>query len=262
MFDAVQGVEVGYVLCGVIWAIAMGFAVGNYACSLVHRLPRGRLLLDKKPYCGNCGHELEVRDLFPVFSAVSLKHKCRYCHVPFPTSHTWTEILVGLLFVLGFLQHGFGEQFLLIACLGVFLITLAAIHANEGVVMGKMLLCIAVFGMLHRTQVDGSIYGFFQGGLIALVVGAVIWRKEIKPAGHVFTLPTKLELFTIGGLCVGLYHLPLFAFYFLLFYGLSWAVGIVFSRSHKPIPLSVAFGFAVMLPVLYPHLTPWVLPHH
>ena len=55
MFDAIQGMKFGYVLAGLIWSVALGFAAGNYACSLVYRLPRGRLLLDKKPYCGSCG---------------------------------------------------------------------------------------------------------------------------------------------------------------------------------------------------------------
>src|SRR5689334_22737308 len=129
MFNGVLGVPFGFVLCGVIWAVALGFAAGNYACSLVHRLPRGRLILDKKPYCGNCGTLLRVKDLFPVVSAFMLRHRCRYCGAPFPVSHTWTEILVGLLFVLAYLRYGYGDQFVLVVFLGTFLITLAAIEA-------------------------------------------------------------------------------------------------------------------------------------
>ena len=53
MLDAIIGMKIGYVLCGVIWATAMGCAVGNYACSLVHRLPRGRLTL--LTGTGTCG---------------------------------------------------------------------------------------------------------------------------------------------------------------------------------------------------------------
>src|SRR5438045_3828787 len=183
MFDAVAGVKFGYVLCGIIWAIALGFAAGNYACSLVHRLPRGRLILDKKPYCGSCGEPLQVRDLFPVVSALMLRHRCRYCKTPFPVSHTWTEILVGLLFVFAFFQYNFTEPFILIVCLGVFLITLAAIQANEGLIMGRIVLCIIVFGMLNRALIDHSIFNFFQGGTLAFLIGAAVWHKQIKPAG-------------------------------------------------------------------------------
>jgi len=272
MFDAIQGIKFGYVLCGIIWAVALGFAAGNYACSLVHRLPRGRLILDKKPYCGHCGAELQVRDLFPVVSALLLRHRCRYCRTPFPVSHTWTEILVGLLFVLAFFEHGFSERFLLIILIGIFLITLAAIEANERLIMGKILLCIAVFGMLNRVLWDGTIYHFFNGALFALVIGSVLWRKQIKPAGHIYTLPKAVELLAVGGLCVGDQGLILFLPLFAMFYALDWLIRKILSSfgstegpgaagdpslkakdDGKPL-ITVAFGLAVILPVLWPKL--------
>ncbi len=252
MFDAVEGIKFGYILCGIIWSIALGFAAGNYACSLVHRLPRGRLLLDKKPYCGTCGHELEVRDLFPVVSAVMLGHKCRYCRTPFPVSHTWTEILVGLLFVLAFLEHNFGEQYLLIVCLGVFLITLSAIEANEKTVMVKLLVPVIVFGMLLRTLVDHTIYEFFLGGIDGLFVGCILWRKQIKKVGHIFVPPMQAWLMSVGALCVGNKGLFLFFTLFAGFYAIDWTVRKVFSA--KPPLITVAFGLATILPVMYPAL--------
>ncbi len=258
MFDAIRDMEFAHVLMGIIWAVALGFAVGNYACSLVHRLPRGRLILDKKPYCGNCGEMLQVRDLFPVVSALMLKHRCRYCGTPFPVSHTWTELLVGLLFVLAFFAHHFSEHFLLIVTIGVFLITLAAIEANEGVIMGKILLCIVVFGMLYRTLQDGTLFNFFQGGLLGLIAGAVLWRRQIKPVGHVYSLPKPAELLAVGGLCVGQSGLPVFFALFAGCYAIDWLIRKL-AHSAKPPLLTVAFGIAVMLPVLYPQLgvAPW-----
>lgn len=253
MIDAVKDIPFGYVLCGVIWAIALGFAVGNYACSLVHRLPRGRLILDKKPYCGSCRTPLQVKDLFPVVSALLLRHRCRYCGTHFPVSHTWTEILVGLLFVLAFLQFNFGQEYVLIVCIGVFLITLAAIQTNEGIIMGKMLTCVAVFGMLYRVLLDGEIYGFFNGALYSLIAGAILMHKQIKPTGHVYSLPPSVLLMTVGGLCVG--EAGLIRFFAL--FGLFYAVGLlrpVLMRGSGEMPITVPFGFAVMLSLMYPSL--------
>ena len=250
MLDAVQGVAFNYIVCGIIWAVVLGFAVGNYACSLVHRLPRGKLLLDKTPYCGSCGTLLKVRDLFPVFSALLLKHRCRYCGAPFPTSHTWTEVMVGLLFVMAYLQHGFTEQYILIVSVGVFLITLAAIEANDHIVMGKVLLCVAVFGMLCRVLMDGTIYGFVEGALFGLLVGVVLWRRQIKRVGHIYVLPKPALLLAAGGLCVGGGHLFDFLFLFAVFQLALWLIG-----GAKKAPLvTVSFGFAVIVPVLYPKL--------
>jgi len=253
MFDAVAGIKFGYILCGIIWATALGFAAGNYACSLVHRLPRGRLILDKKPYCGHCSAELQVKDLFPVVSALLLRHRCRYCNEPYPVSHTWTEILVGLLFVMTFLQYNFSEHFLLIVCIGIFLITLAAIQANEGMVMGKIVVCTMLLGILNRTLIDGTIYGFFDGGMVALLISGIIWRKDIKPVGHIYKLPDPVLLITVGGICVGAKALPVFFILFAVFYVLDFIIRKAF-RSPKPPLITVAFGLATTLLVMYPDL--------
>jgi prepilin signal peptidase PulO-like enzyme (type II secretory pathway) len=252
MFDAVEGVKFGYILCGIIWAVTLGFAAGNYACSLVHRLPRGRLLLDKKPYCGTCGTLLQVKDLFPVFSALALRHRCRYCRTPFPVSHTWTEVLVGLLFVLAFLQHSFSDRFLLVVCLGTFMITLAAIEANERVVMGRVLVCIAVSGMLYRTLLDGTIYNFFLGAVYGLFLSALVWRKQITPEGHIFKLPPPMTLSALGGLCAGGDNILAFFVFFAAFYATDRLIRTLFRARTGPL-ITVAFGLAVIIPVLYPN---------
>ncbi len=260
MFDAIEGIKFGYVLCGIIWAITLGFAAGNYACSLVHRLPRGRLILDKKPYCGNCSHPLDVKDLFPVISAVLLRHRCRYCRQPFPVSHTWTEILVGLLFVFTFFKYGFSEQFLLVVLVGIFYITLAAIQSNEGVIMGRIVLCIAVFGLLFRVLQDHTIYLAFNAALYGAVLGALLWRKDVKPVGHIFSVPKPALLLTVGGLCVGENDVVVFWALALVFYIIDWAVRKIL-RAKKPALITVSFGLATMVPVMYPGLIHYVMPY-
>ena len=252
MFDAIWDMKIGYVLCGIIWSLACGFAVGNYACSLVHRLPRGRLILDKPPYCGSCGTLLQTADLFPVFSALWLRHKCRYCKQAYPTSHTWTELCVGLLFVLAFFQHGYGEMFILIACIGVFLITLAAIQANENMIIGKIVTCLVIFGAVYRTLVDGSIFPFLQAGLTGILLAALIWRKDVQKIGHVYMPPPQALMLAAGAICVGMNQLLLFA---VLMLGLYAVFFILAALRRTRVVLSVPFGLATIIPVLYPKLT-------
>ncbi len=253
MFDGVLDVKIAYVLCGVIWAIAVGFAIGNYACSLVHRLPRGRLILDKPPYCGHCGTPLATKDLFPVFSALMLRHRCRYCKTPFPVSHTWTELLVAALLVLAYFKFNYGEQFLLVSMLGVFLIVLAAIHANEGMVMKNMLVVVAVSGAMLRLLMDHSLYPTVEGALYALLLAAVIWRKKLVKVGHIYTLPTPALVLAVGGLCVGAALLPQFLVLYAAFWLLFWLAGKL-GLMHAP--YTVAFGLAVMLCALYGAVLP------
>lgn len=251
MFDYVWDVPIGYVLCGVIWSLACGFAVGNYACSLVHRLPRGRLVLEKPPYCGTCGTLLATKDLFPVFSAMLLRHRCRYCKTPFPVSHTWTELLVGVLFVLAFFQYGYGEHFVMIAFIGVFFITLAAIEANEGIIFGKIILCITVCGLIYRAMLDGGIYNVLEAGLYSLLFSALLWRKQVKKVGHIYVLPPQALLLIAGAMCVGAASFSLFAAILL---GLSVVFYLWSLLRHAPFRLSMPVGLATTITILYPSI--------
>lgn len=240
------------ILAGIIWSVALGIAAGNYACSLVHRLPRNLSILEKKPCCGSCGAMLQVKDLFPVFSALWLKHRCRYCGVKYPTSHTWTEVLIGLLFALCFLQYNFSESYLLVATIGVFLITLAAIDTNEGYLELRVLLVIVVAAMVLRTLWDGNIYGFFSGALFGLIAGLFLWRSQVQRVNHIYSLPDGAKLFALAGLCLGAKGLVLF---FGLF-GVSlllWAL-LSKARGAARLTLTTPFAFAVMLPLLWPQL--------
>jgi prepilin signal peptidase PulO-like enzyme (type II secretory pathway) len=247
----ITGLLLGYTAGGVVAAAFFGFMAGNFACSLVHRLPRGKSILAHTPYCGSCSHPLSELDLLPVIGALMLRHRCRYCGVPFPTSHTWTELLIALLCVLAFLHYNFTDPFILAIGIGIFLIVLAAIEINDELIMGKIVLCTAVFAMLNRVLLDGTLYNFFIGGLIGLIIGAAVWRKQIKPVGHIYTLPKPAELLMLGGICVGLRNLVPFLALFALFSAGHWLVRKVL-RAQKPQPITVAFGLAVTLLVLYP----------
>lgn len=50
--------------------------------------------------CPHCKHELSVFDLIPVFSWLSLRGKCRYCHKPISVQYPLVELGMALLFVL------------------------------------------------------------------------------------------------------------------------------------------------------------------
>lgn len=243
-FTGIENMESRYIWSGIIWMIVMGLAAGNYACSLIHRLPRGRLLLDKTPYCGSCGTLLQVRDLFPVFSALLLRHRCRYCGTSFPISHTITEILLASLFVLAFLQYGFSDMSVLIGAMGSFLIILAAIEVNENLIMGRVMLCIIVVGMLLRILVDGELFNFVLGGLFGVIAGALIWRKSIVKDGHIYRLPRQAELMTMAGICVGSTYFLKFLLLFVLSYGITWLL------SGKTIRITIPYGISIILLLL------------
>jgi len=248
MLNAIQGMDASYIWSGVIWALVCGLAVGNYACSLIHRLPRGKSLLGDAPYCGTCAAPLQPIDLFPVFSALWLRHKCRYCHTPYPISHTITELLVAALFILTFFQYNFSDVGVLILAIGTFLIILATIEVNEKIIMGWVILCVLVFGMLLRTLVDHTLFNFVLGGLFGIIIGALLWRKKIVKAGHIYKLPVQAELLSVAGICVGADLFPKFIAVLFALYAASWLFSKILK---KALLFTIPLGFSVLLVLLY-----------
>jgi len=254
MFEAAAGLPFGFILAGIIWAVALGFAAGNYACSVVYRLPRGEPMLEKKPFCGSCGTMLATKDLFPVVSALILRHRCRYCSAPIPISHFWTEVLIGLLFALCFLQFNFTEDFLLVASLGVFCIILACIESNEGFVSNLILAAVLVTGLIFRTLHDHTLYGFFGGALAGFCLGLIIWFRHIKKTGHRYSLPDGVRLLAVGAGCIGSGNVVVF----LAVFAAAWVltrVGMKTLKKERRLPLTIPFGVAVTMPLLFPQLT-------
>src|SRR5690349_8076964 len=107
------------IVAGLIFMCVLGPAVGNYACSVVYRLPRSQTPFEKKPYCGHCGTMLKPIDLFPLISFILTRGKCRYCGDPIRASYFVIELLCLAVFIINFLSLGMSDSFLLLTAFSV-----------------------------------------------------------------------------------------------------------------------------------------------
>ena len=175
-------------LIGLIFMLILGPAVGNYACSVVYRLPLGRTPFERHPFCGHCDADLKPKDLFPILSWLSTRGRCRYCRGPIPGIYTVIELACLVIFVANFLHFGISENFLLYAACEVFAVILAAIQWQQGwlssSIYGYALTCAALARTLH----DATIYGWLKSFFLMLVIGmlaarvtAAIRKKPYEP---------------------------------------------------------------------------------
>ncbi len=164
------------VVMGVILLAVIGPAVGNYACSVVYRLPRGQTPFERHPYCGHCGADLQPRDLFPIFSWLSTRGKCRYCGGAIPGIYTVIELVCGAVFIGYFLHFGISELFLLSTAYAVMVVILAAIHFQQGWISATIFSYAWLLLVLIRTLIEHSIYGPIKGAVVMLVLMAGLMR--------------------------------------------------------------------------------------
>jgi len=78
----------------------IGTFFGSFFTLAVYRIPKKEDILIKHSYCPNCDHKLGFFDLFPIFSYLFLKGKCRYCGNKIRPRYLILEILSGVTFLI------------------------------------------------------------------------------------------------------------------------------------------------------------------
>lgn len=179
-------------IAGVLFALFLvGSAAGNFATSLVFRLPRNLKIANDPPYCDHCRTYLEERDKFPIFSWLFNKGKCRVCGVPVPAIYTWVEIFSALVFMVGWLKFGISEYMLIYLVIGLSWIVLASIASTGALQPAIMIVAIIGSTTVFRVFQDGTIYSAIGGGYLALFTGVLLWwlsKKRLGIATHAVPL--------------------------------------------------------------------------
>lgn len=92
----------------IIFFFIIGIFMGSFYHVVGFRLPIGQKLTEpKRSYCPSCNHLLGFLDLFPVFSYLFLKGRCRYCKEKISIFYPIIELITGILFALSFKVFGF-----------------------------------------------------------------------------------------------------------------------------------------------------------
>lgn len=197
------------ILPRIIWSGFIGLAIGNFATNPIYRLPRGESLFGRDPYCGDCNSLLKPRDLFPVFSWLCTRGKCRYCGAAVPAAYAVTEAIIGLLFVAFYLKYGFSEQFIIAAFGATAFVMLGMMLFIDNFFSDRTLVVCIMLGMLHRVLLDGTMYGFLWTAYAGLIAGVVEWKLSGKPmVRDMAAFPVSLKLLVVAG--VWLNFKPLF----------------------------------------------------
>lgn len=151
-----------------------GICIGSFLNVLVYRIPLGLDFKAGSSFCPKCKHELKWYDLFPLFSWLFLRGKCRYCKAPISPIYPIGESVTGLMFVASFV-FGTNCKFCL-SLLGYFMICAAlfvlfCIDWKYMMIPDSMWVTILVGGVV--LYIDTLIHnGWDKSELISRIIGA------------------------------------------------------------------------------------------
>ena len=193
-------------ICGLL----IGAAIGSFLNVVIYRLPRGISLSNpKNSFCPNCKHQLSVLDLFPLFSWLFLRGRCRYCKAKVSSRYFFVELITGSIWA------GIWYEYLVlgnnpavdVAKAFAFAFTAAALVAvifidwELYIIPDQINAAILVFGLayngwlIYRHEPEAWTWGIpssIAGALIGIAVlwgiaffGRVIFRKDAMGHGDI-----------------------------------------------------------------------------
>ncbi len=176
-----------------------GIVIGSFLNVCIYRIPNKESVVMVNSHCMSCGHKLVWYDLFPLFSYLFLKGRCRYCGSKLSYQYVLIELLNGILYLVVFRVNGMNVESVLFALLVSALLTLSVIDYRTFEIPVRINAVILGIGIVHIIfDLENCIHyliGFFSASLF-LFLCLIITRGKGIGGGDI-------KLMAVAGLCLG-----------------------------------------------------------
>ena len=131
-----------------LFVFVLGSCIGSFLNVLIFRIPKHEEFVYGRSHCMSCGHELNWYDMFPIFSFIFLRGKCRYCGARLSVQYPIIEALNAILWCLCVHLFGLSMIGILTAALLSALIVLSVIDERTQEIPFGINIFIAVLGAI------------------------------------------------------------------------------------------------------------------
>ncbi len=174
--------------CYLIFFFITGVVFGSFYNVVGFRLPRGESIWNPKySYCPNCKNRLGFFELFPVFSFLFQRGRCKHCREKISFFYPFTEILTGSLFAVSYYSFGFSWNLLIaLSLVSLFSIVIVS-DLNYLMIPDEVTLVVALvssFAILFRDGFSLFLQALGSGVLLfavmygIMLLGDFLFRRE------------------------------------------------------------------------------------
>ncbi len=185
----------------------LGLIVGSFLNVVILRIPVRESLM-KRSHCTGCGHALSWYDMFPLFSFLILRGRCRYCHKKISWQYPVVEFLNGALWVLMFVFLGPELRTILACFIASALLSLSVIDERTHEIPVGFNIFIGVIGLINLALDRSNWLSYILG---ALSVSLFLYLLFIFSKGRAMG-GGDVKLMAAAGLFLGL-KLTVLAFF-------------------------------------------------
>lgn len=196
-----------------------GIVIGSFLNVCILRIPRGESVVTVRSHCMNCGYQLRWYDLFPLFSWIFLRGRCRSCGSRISIQYPLVEGANGLLYLLIFWVKGMTPESVLYALMASALLALSVIDFRTFEIPPVFPLFIGGLGVIQMfldwRQAMSYLLGFLSVSLFLLFLywltkGNGIGGGDIKlmaACGLLLGWKCNILAFFIGCILASVFHL-------------------------------------------------------
>jgi len=151
----------------------IGISIGSFLNVCIYRIPQEESLIPSS-HCKECGYNLKVKELVPIFSYIFLRGKCRGCGKKISAQYPLIELINGALYLLLYIRFGFTLLFIKYAIIGSILMVLALIDYNTqyvySIVSWSAIIVSVIFVFIHFFSKENVL-----SYMIAAIVGVIVF---------------------------------------------------------------------------------------
>lgn len=114
-----------------VFAFIFGSVIGSFLNVVILRTPLKQSIITEPSHCFSCGHRLAWYDMFPIFSWIFLRGKCRYCKARISPRYMIIEAITAVSYCLAYLIFGFKWELAFSVVLFAVLVALSGIDIDH-----------------------------------------------------------------------------------------------------------------------------------
>lgn len=157
-----------------LWSILLyiaiflyGIVIGSFLNVCIFRIPLKQDIVKVRSHCMNCGYQLKWYDLFPLFSYLFLRGRCRKCKTKLSPQYPIIEGVNGAAYVLIFAIKGLTIESLLYCLLFSALLTLSVIDFRTYEIPIGINIFIGALGLV-RVITDYHNWSYYVIGCVSV----------------------------------------------------------------------------------------------
>lgn len=232
-----------------VYSFLIGICIASFVNVVIWRVPQGLSFVKGRSYCPSCNHQLSWMDLFPLFSYLALRGKCRYCDAKIPARDTVLEFIGGIIGAYCFYHFQFTWDTLVVFSIFMIMVAITMIDFDTMTIPNGLIIAlivpIGIFTVLHpELSLMSRVIGLFIVSLPMYLLTVLI--PDCFGGGDI-------KLIAVCGFLLG-WKLTLLAFFISVLIGGGYAIYLLISKKSKK-GAHIAFGpylcIGIMVSLLY-----------